>query len=161
MLRRVRGRALLLLLSLSSCRSGCNDTPRAEPVENAPVATGPAVDAALPPAIPNAAEAVQRVRPALRACFAAQLGRTPTAKASVTFQLLVGADGGVIEATTKAQEDLEPATVACMMESVRGATFEKPLDGQTTTILAPFTFYSAAEGGVRDAASPTRDAARD
>jgi hypothetical protein len=155
MLRAVRGWLLLFSFALpavAGCRSGCKDSPRSEPVE--PVASGP-VDAGLPPAIPNAAEGVQRVRPALRACFAAQLGRTPTPKASVTFQLIVGADGGVLEATTKAQEDLDPVTLSCMMDAVRTATFEKPLDGQPTTILAPFTFYSATEGGVRDAA--TRD----
>jgi len=143
---------MVAALAVAGCRSSCSDGPRADSQPPTPAATAEsAAVPGLPPAIPNAGEGVQRVRPALRACFAAQLARAPTPKASVTFQIVVGPEGGVTEVTTKAQEGLEGTTLACMLEALRTATFDKPMDGQPTTIFAPFTFYNAVDAGARDA----------
>lgn len=110
-----------------------------------PSTTATVDDGGPPPSISNAALAVNAVRPSLRACFARQIRRNPTPVGSVTFAIEIGADGRVTAATPQKREGLDDACIACMVEGVKTASFSRPLDGMPATVIAPFTFHSAAE----------------
>lgn len=161
------GRALFLVgfflvVSVAGCKGGCGGDGSAQ-------ASGPTVmgaegaegglatassgrtgqtaetarDAGLPPAIPNAKTAVDKIRPGLRICFAEQLRRNPVPRGTVTFTIEIGGDGKVTSATPKTREGLDDACIACMTERVKEGIFERPLDGMPATVIAPFTFHSA------------------
>ncbi|MBX3214231.1 MAG: AgmX/PglI C-terminal domain-containing protein [Labilithrix sp.] len=163
-LRASAGLGAGLALTAGGCKSGCgqatSDGTGAEtrppasanseapaPTESGPPAESGAPEAAgqLPPSIPDAKSAVNAVRPSLRACFAQQLGRTPTTRGTITFAIEVGPDGRVTAATPRAVDGLDDECVACMTAGVTSATFERPLDGSPATVIAPFTFHARGE----------------
>jgi hypothetical protein len=138
------GALAFVVLGSSGCKS-CKTDGGGVPVAAAD--GGSSSDAALgvlPPAIPNAAASVDRIRPALRACFADQILRKPTPTGTVTFSIEVGPDGHVLKATPTAHDGLDVACIACMTEGVKAGAFEKPLDGLPATVVAPFTFHGVA-----------------
>ncbi|MBX3222353.1 MAG: AgmX/PglI C-terminal domain-containing protein [Labilithrix sp.] len=141
--------------SVSACSGGCNGCASAPPVAQAGDAglggastaeAGPTAEAGagLPPSIPDAARTVNAIRPSLRACFAAQLGRKPTPTGTVTFAIDVDADGRVTAATARTHDNLDDECLACMAGGVKTATFSRPLDGMPATVIVPFTFHSGA-----------------
>ena len=168
------GRALPLvgfffMVSIAGCRGGCGGDSSAQTSSIAVDAssTGPLTsagppqdakdanrDAGLPPAIPNAKASVDKIRPGLRMCFAEQLQRKPVPLGTVTFTIEIGGDGKVTSATPKTREGLDDACIACMTERVKEGTFERPLDGMPATVIAPFTFHSAAGRGAASGGGP-------
>ena len=172
------GRALPLVgfffvVSIAGCKGGCGGDSSAQtssgPADagtDAPASLGPTTsaearqdakdanrDAGLPPAIPNAKAAVDKIRPGLRICFAEQLRRNPVPLGAVTFTIEIGGDGKVTSATPKTREGLDDASIACMTDRVKEGTFERPLDGMPATVIAPFTFHSTGGRGGAPAGS--------
>ena len=174
MLRSVRWLVRLGLIApaLAGFGSGCTC---GSPTQNAPDAPAPPAAASssvgpqLAPTdaespLPNAAAAIDVVRPSLRACFIGQLKRRPVPLGTMTFELEVSPEGRVVSATPRVREGLDDETVTCMTEGVRLAIFERSADGAPTKIFAPFTFQTAgppdagADGGTRSDAGTRRDA---
>ncbi|MCW5832316.1 MAG: AgmX/PglI C-terminal domain-containing protein [Labilithrix sp.] len=138
-----------LVLAAGGCERGCGRRAPGDADAGVPSSTADAglpEDAGqLPPSIPDAAAAVNAVRPSLRACYAQQLGRRPTPRGTITFTLEVGPDGHVTAATPSARDGLDDECVACMTAGVTKAVFDRPLDGMPATVIAPFTFQSRGD----------------
>lgn len=149
MVAAVRSLVLFLLL-LGACKSDCGGRPPEADGTAATTSTGTPVrvptDGNLPPAIPHASEAIDKVRPAVRACFAEQLRRARVSKGTVTFVVSVGPDGRVLGVDPRQMNGIDDPALECMGAALKKAVFEAPLDGQPSLIFAPFTFHSDIGG---------------
>lgn len=160
---------LYIAIFAAGCKGGCQRTGADDPPDAASspsssatpdaapdaASAGLLADGGLPPAIPNASEALNRVRPFLRRCFAEQVKRAPTRTVTVTFEIAIDGGGKLVAATPTSHDGLDLAGLTCMTEKVREAVFEPPLDRMPATVIAPFTFHAVgAVTTIPDASAP-------
>jgi hypothetical protein len=88
----------------------------------------------------NAATVFRNLQPAIRECYAQRLKGAPHAHANITMDVLIGPGGKVRSVDTTGGALLGDRAMGCIVEKVRGATFDPPHGGGTLRINVPFAF---------------------
>jgi hypothetical protein len=86
------------------------------------------------------------MQPDLLACYKKRVATSPDAHAFMTLDIVVGPDGTVRDVETTGGALLGKATIECLVNRVKQATFDPPRGGGTMRIQVPFSLRRAAPG---------------
>jgi hypothetical protein len=94
----------------------------------------------------NAERVFESMYPDLLTCYQASVRASPRAHAFMTFDVVIGPDGHVLDLTTTGGALLGERGRRCMENRVREATFEPPHGGGTLHLRVPFSMRSVVPG---------------
>lgn len=95
-------------------------------------------------ALANANAVLESKQPAMLACYKKRVAVAPNAHAFITVDVVIGPDGHVQSVETTGGALLGDQTMACIVDQIKQATFDKPHNGGTLHISVPFTLRRAA-----------------
>ncbi len=94
----------------------------------------------------NANKVLEAMHPDLLACYTKRVAVAPNAHAFLTVDVVIGPDGKVRNVETTGGALLGAATMSCLTDRIRKATFDPPHGGGTLRVHVPFTLRRAARG---------------
>lgn len=97
-------------------------------------------------ALANANAILESKHPAMLACYKKRVMVAPNAHAFITVDIIIGPDGRVATVETTGGALLGEGTMACIVDQIRQATFDKPRGGGTLRIHVPFSLRRVAPG---------------
>jgi hypothetical protein len=101
------------------------------------VAQGTATLGTPETAIPNAEQAIAKLRPGFRSCYNKELAKDPSVHGAITLSLVVNAAGDVTDVTKKSG-GITPDLDTCLMRRARNATFDSSASGGTVSVPISF-----------------------
>ena len=89
-------------------------------------------------AIPNAEQAIARLRPGFRSCYNKGLANDPSMAGSITIAIKVAPSGDITDVTKKGGSGLSSDVEQCIIKRARNGTFDATPSGGTISVPIQF-----------------------